>query len=313
MASYKDSINIIRPEILAPEDFRLIENTDECLKFFNKIRHYDSRSNIKGNKFVKCSLSNVKFIDYGAIAIFTAISDNHNLKKIGLRTVFPKDKSCQQFFYNSGLLSRFFDSNGNRIKNKSNSSVMVFESGKGKLLVSDIKSMSNIIKKSAKHLTKTDAYCLPINSMLKEICGNSIEWGKSSKQWLFGLKFEDDKIIFNVTDVGKGILKTLNIKFNKTFRDKLSSKSDLEILNGAFEKKYNSNTHEINRNKGLPSIRYNFKSGNIKNLVVLTNNVILHFENNSQSRTLSNNGSYLRGTYYQWEMDLECMNKIYNK
>lgn len=313
MSSYKDSIYQLKSEIVAPKDFRLIENTNECLEFFYNVRHFKNHSNIKGKKFVIISLKEINKIDYGAISVLTAISNHFNLKNIGLKAERPIDIKCNKFIEESGLVSQFVDINGQKIQNKSNSSVMVFKSGTGKLQEREIKTMSNSIKSTVKHILNEDSFCLPLNSLLKEICGNSIEWGKSSKQWLFGIKFENEKVIFNVVDVGHGILKTLNKKFGKKTRDLFFNKSDQEILKGAYDKKYDSNTHEINRNKGLPSIKANYETGNIKNLIVLTNNVILHFNNDSLSSIIPNSLPHFRGTYYQWEMDKECMIKIFNK
>ena len=68
--------------------------------------------------------------------------------------------------------------------------------------------------------------------------------------------------------------------------DAFLNKSDDEILKGAFEK-YGSATQKVNRNKGLPSIKSNYDEGNIENLKVLTNNVILNFEDSSKSKTFA--------------------------
>lgn len=59
---------------------------------------------------------------------------------------------------------------------------------------------------------------MSVKTIILEICGNSIEWsGTDNKQWLLGVKYESDRVIFTVTDVGKGILETLYRKFGKKF------------------------------------------------------------------------------------------------
>ena len=57
-----------------------------------------------------------------------------------------------------------------------------------------------------------------------------------------------------------------------------------EILKGAFDKTYGSATKEGNRNKGLPAVKAGFKNEIIGKLKVLTNNVILHFDDDTLSK-----------------------------
>jgi len=167
------------------------------------------------------------------------------------------------------------------------------------------------VKRVVNHLTEKEEHCLSVKTIILEICGNSIEWsGTDNKQWLLGVKYESHKVIFTVTDVGKGILKTLYRRYNKKIYDFFKNKTDCEILSGAFEKKYGSATQKVNRNKGLPSIKANYDEGNILNLKVLTNNVILHFEDSSQSKTFTKGSPWFKGTFYQWEMTNNCINKI---
>ena len=46
-----------------------------------------------------------------------------------------------------------------------------------------------------------------------------------------------------------------------------------------------------------------------RNLKVLTNNVILNFEDSSKSKTFAKGSPRFRGTFYQWEMTSNCINK----
>ena len=107
-----------------------------------------------------------------------------------------------------------------------------------------------------------------------------------------------------VTDVGLGILKSINRKFSVVLKDVFTNKSDVEILHGAFKKKYGSTTEEENRNKGLPTTRVKNENGEIKNLIVITNNVLLDFSDMKKSCNLKN--SNFAGTFYQWEVDNSC-------
>lgn len=89
--------------------------------------------------------------------------------------------------------------------------------------------------------------------------------------------------------------------------DALNRRSSDEILKNAFVRKYGSRSHKVNRNKGLPSIKNGFDSGVIKNLKVLTNNVILHYGKDIDSKVL--NKYPFKGTLYRWEINKETIKK----
>lgn len=188
------------------------------------------------------------------------------------------------------------------------SKFIFFEKGSGTLSKEESMKITEMIKDVVEYLTGVKKNIKPLKSILLEICGNSIEHAKTKdKQWLLGIKYLDKKVIFTVTDVGKGILETLFIKNIKIMSNLIKFRSKLEILNGAFTQKYGSSTKEDNRNKGLPAVKFNSDSGAIKNLIVLTNNVILHFEDSKKSTTFSSGTPRFKGTLFQWELTEECI------
>lgn len=301
-------LNIVnRPAIDAPKDFRLIENTQECLTFFRDVRDTTNVNYTRGLSFIKISLANTIYIDYGAISVLSAISDDLKYQNITLQGVFPENAQCKQFVVESGFLNYMVDENNRPFKKAEKSELVFFEKGQMSLNQEDRKRISDIIKNVSYHLTGERKNMPSIYSILLEICGNSLEWSDTqNKQWLLGIKYEDSKVIFTITDVGKGILQTLHRKWDKKLVD-FFNKTDDEILKGAFEKKYGSQTQMINRNKGLPSIKTNFDEGRIEKLKVLTNNVLLHFDNENLSTTFKRGETRFKGTYYQWEINNNCI------
>lgn len=294
--------------VVAPKDFRLIENTQECLLFFRNIRSDNYISQIKKVKLVRFSLKQIEQIDYGTISILTAISDDLKFKNIILQGDFPQNEQCKKFIIESGFLNHMFDERNKPFPKAEKSELIFFEKGCGVLSHEDNVKISNLVKQVVSHLTGKSEYSLSVKTIILEICGNSIEWsGTDNKQWLLGVQYETSKVVFTVTDVGKGILETLYRKFTKRFFD--AFKSNDEILKGAFDKKYGSATKKANRNKGLPSVKANFEAGNILNLKVLTNNVILHFDSDVNSKSFLKGSPRFKGTFYQWEMTKDCINK----
>lgn len=301
----------IKPVVYAPSDLRLIENTSECLSFFRDLRSDEYLSHRRNVRFVIMSLKGVTEIDYGAISILTAISDDLKFKKIILKGDFPDNPECKKFVIDSGYLSHMVDDHGKPFPKAEKSELIFFEKGCGKLSLKDNMAISNTVKNVVLHLTGELKQCLAVKTIVLEICGNSIEWGGTeNKQWLLGVQYKPNNVVFTVTDVGRGILDTLHRRFAKILTDTFSNKSNAEILSGAFSQKYGSSTKEVNRNKGLPSVKYNFEQNMISKLKVLTNNVILQFDNESLSKTFEKGKPRFRGTFYQWEMTGECINNI---
>ena len=298
----------IKSPVAAIVDFRLIENTQKCLTVFKNIRSELFISKVKGFKFITLNMTDCTHIDYGTISILTAIMDDLKTKKILFRTMLPKNPVCKQFVNESGYLNNQVNGDGKPFKKTEKSELIFFEKGNGVLSERDNIKISNLVKDVVNHLTGESKYCLPVKTIILEICGNSIEWsGTTNQQWLLGVKYEDKKVIFTVTDVGKGILHTLNRTIPRQVLEVFTS--DSEILKGAFNKKYASASQEVNRNKGLPAVKTRWELGTIKNLKVLTNNVILHFDNETLTQTFSQGSSGYGGTFYQWEMNSDCINK----
>ena len=297
--------------IAVPEDFRLLNNTSQCLKFFKKLR---SRGVIKhkGNqKRVAITLANVEHIDYAAISVFRSIVEEMSKRHIGISGDFPKDPECKRMIIRSGFLHKMYDKFNKPFPRHSKSDIHFFEKGSGKMTEADGKILSSTMNSVASDLMDKPTKCSMLKSLLMEICGNTIEWSEATdKQWMLGIIYDDDRVTITVTDVGKGILHTLIGKFRLLFES--MSKTDVEILYGAFEQKYGSKSKDVNRNQGLRLVKWFHDDKCVKELKVLTNNVLLDFSNPTNSVDFSSRGVDFEGTFYQWELDKECIENINN-
>lgn len=295
----------------APHDFRLLENVNECLSFFREIRDFRNFSVLSnGVRQVKISLSAVRQIDYAAISVLSAIGEGLKLDRVNMQGDFPKDRKCRDMIIESGFLNQMYDDKHRRYNVKSQSSLIFFEKGIDKLSRKDNENLSILIRHVVKYLTGVDDNFASLKTILLEICGNSIEHAYSAnKHWLLGIKYENEKVIFTVTDIGKGILDTLYRKFSSKLLDKFKLNNRLDILKGAFDKKYGSRTKEINRNKGLPAVKCMMDDGAIQDLVVLTNDVIWFYNNDLLSHKFEAGKTRFRGTLYQWTITKDCITK----
>jgi hypothetical protein len=293
--------------VIAPLNLCLLENTEECLVFFQKIRKRKSVGKIGRSNMVQMDLSNVAFIDYSTVCVLIAIITDLKNRGIFITSNLPKSQECKQKVLDCGLLNVMYDNQGRPFKRVDTSDLHFIEKGSKKLTKSDNRRISETVRRACQHLSGSGGYNKRLRTILLEICGNSIEWGGTqNRQWLLGVKYENDRAIFTVTDVGVGILNTLKKKPFVRLSDVIQAKSDDDVLRGAFIKKYGSSSQKINRNKGLPSIRTGFEDGLLRNLKVLTNNVILHYDNESNSGEFREN-LHFKGTLYRWVVTQESL------
>ncbi|WP_071146175.1 hypothetical protein [Bacteroides ihuae] len=297
-------------QVTAPIDFRFLDNIEACAKFFSDLRKEDAIWEKNGRKNVFINIRKIEKIDFSTAFILSAISDEFKDNQIILRGSFPENEECLKYLSDSGFFNEKYDKNGTKFSNTEKTEIMIFEKGCGILSIEHMKKISDTVEHISNHLVNEKRPNLDLKSMLKEICGNSIEWSYAfNQQWSLGIKYEDDRIIFVAIDLGRGILDSLYRKFQKKLADIFTLKSDIDILMGAFDKKYGSSSKEINRNKGLPGIKSSFNAGLIKKLVAVTNNVMLDFENPERCIKFASSRRTFKGTLYKWEMDAECLNK----
>lgn len=282
-------------------DFRIINNPKVVISQLN-----DILSIRKGNSKViqlNLDLSRVTHFDLGSLTCLLStlrFTDNY----IGNH---PRDPECRKFFEESGFLNLMMDINGHKFEVK-NANNLMFEKGIDK--TSNAK-VGYEIKKAVKYLTGKASTFPPVYSIIQEICPNSIEHAnKNAKNinWMMGIQYENNKVCFAMADKGYGILKT--IKKTKSQKVLDSLKNDTNILLSAFGKKYQSQTDDDNRNKGLPRIKSIVDSGFVQNMIVITNNTFLNLSDNSKSTSL---GLNFGGTFYYWEITKETYNKWNNK
>ena len=293
--------------IPAPSDFRFVDNTEECLDFFRKIRDKKNHYYNEGNYFVALELKKVQQIDYCSVSVLKALLMDFKPQNIFVQGNSPENRECFNFLKTSGYYDGLLSLTNKTFHEKGDSDRMVFTQGSGMLSDAEDFEVVMLLKKIRRHLTGQDGHCPQLRTIILEICGNSIEHSDSFKrQWTFGVKYEKNKVIITLIDTGKGILKTLYKRLGRKFTD-FVAKTNTEVLDGAFNKKYESRTLDQNRNKGLPVIKMRFMEGYIKNLVVITNNVILNFEDMKKSQYFSH-GFGFDGTIFKIELDKSCFN-----
>lgn len=288
--------------LFAPARFSLLEYPEDVIGFIHKIENL-----LSGNAKIKSimfELHSITSIDIGAICLLLSKLNELSRKRIQNWGTLPKDKACRKFIEESGFLDRMRDmSSGSQFSRKNKN--LILNRGFDK---TDNAATSSEISKAVGHITGEKKCFKPIYSIAQEICANSVEHAnekKHKKNWLFSTSYLPDEVIFTMTDIGDGILKTLKRKLIKQIKEGLF-KDSVDILINAFEKQYESRTQDPNRNKGLPKIYKTSSENYIKNLIVVTNNVLLNFDNPEKSKVLKN---IFKGTFYYWILNKECIER----
>ncbi|WP_268577163.1 hypothetical protein, partial [Escherichia coli] len=108
--------------------------------------------------------------------------------------------------------------------------------GEDRITGDNLLSFVNLLNKTKEHLgVREDADIDDYVAILKEICGNSTEWGNVvRKNWTIGAKFEDGHVDFVALDLGQGILRSLKKRVDKQLTDFIQNKDNCQVLEGVF-------------------------------------------------------------------------------
>lgn len=290
--------------------FTLFKNPENVLNIVNRLDKYKKPSSKIRN--IRIDLSHIIEIDLGAISFLLAkVNELAKTQRIRIWGDAPNEPECKKTFYESGFLDYMTDLSGNKFKKQSENFIINVGSEKTRN-----ENVGKTIERSIKYITGLETKYPPVYSIVQEICSNSVEWANPKKSkntnWFLGVSYNNDTgnpvATYIMTDVGFGIINTLNRRFGK-YIEALKLTRDTEVLEKAFDRKYGSKSGEANRNRGLPLIKDRFAKNYIEDLLVITNNVLLDFNNSENTHIMS--GS-LPGTFYCWKINLKCI-ETWNK
>ncbi len=297
--------NVLYP----PIDFRYLQNFEECNRFFYKL--INAKPSIQlGSKqpYIKIDCSKVEKIDFTTTCIWAAISEVLKEEPLcfGIYGVLPTNAECRSFIKQSGFLDGKVDEHGKQYPIAKGASKMIIQKGEDRFkeehVTYFVDSVTEVYKKL--NIKTQPAYMVTV---IKEICGNSVEWSDAHhKRWTLSRFEAADYYEFVALDLGKGILKSLHLGYQEIIRS-MGLSTEKDILMKAFEKKYSSESQDRNRHKGLPLVKRAFKDGKFKGLHVACNNVLLAFDNSENTCQIREKKmQQCPGTIYRWIINKEC-------
>ncbi len=297
---------VVKDKIIAPKDLRFIQNPSHSLVFFNKLRNRNNISEYNRSRHIEISLYSVEQIDFATISILKSIFGEYGHLGVSIRGNYPKDTTCKQNLIDAGFFKDMTDRKGHDIITvKTDGDHHKFKKASGKIKHQQLQVIEKISEEAYEHLHGNAGYFDDLETVLKEIGGNAIQWGRAfNMEWQIGILKSNKKVTITVTDLGRGILDSLYISNKLKLIDWFFMHNRLDVIIRAFERKYGSYTQEPNRNLGLPMIKYFFDTNFLKNLYVCSNEAFVDFGNRGNSRLLKNDFERFNGTFYQWELSL---------
>lgn len=284
----------------APTYLSILKEVEGCVRLFANIRLQVVAVIREGRRKVTLNIANIQAIDLPTTMVLNALGREMGARGVSISGNFPSNKDCYDFFVKTGFLNDKVDSKGMKFNKSGKTDYFTLNKGQGKLSINDTMQICQIVKHACNHLHNESFYD-DVISIIKEIAGNSIEWSQSFRdQWTLGVMFDDDRVTFSILDLGRGILDTIYRKFIRRLKGLFST--DIEFLSDVFDKQYSSSSRESNRYKGLPSIKKAYLEGKIQNLCVMTNNVLMSFDDSSKSVQYSKSRNAFNGTLYYWEI-----------
>ena len=300
--------------IKAPVFFSLAHNTEETLKFIEKIE-----TCFKNKQKVFVDLSHVERLANGAIVVLLSILVNFKTHGIDFNGNFPKSIDAQQALKNSGFFKYLY-------KNINLGESYTFENEICTHASKKVDSQlsEEIIQKASVHIWGEERRCTGLQRVFLELMQNTNNHASLAKQgeqhWWATISPSktEKKVSFAFIDYGIGIFESLSNKptENKFYGaiDKLKSVFDFSsnadilklLLNGDVHKTV---TGKYYRGKGLPGIFNACQSNKISNLIIISNDALADY---SQGIYRKLNGK-LSGTFVYWELNENNVNIIDNK
>lgn len=300
--------------IKPPINFSMITNTEDSLAFIAKLeRCFDQHQKVFVN------LSEVETIAHGALVVLLSIMKKFKANHIGFNGYMPKKPIAYRILKESGFFSELYSNKAHTLESYvlekpyffTHSSKIVDQ----KLSASLIESMSNLIWGEPRRCTKLQRVYI---ELMQNTNNHASLEGHGQQHWWTTAIYDRQRNTgcFSFIDYGVGILKSLkNDQRNKFF-------AVLEKIAKIFKPQSNADllrllmTGEIHRTasgdyyrgKGLPGIYQACENNNISHLVVISNDTICNFADNS-FKLLKNKFS---GTFVYWELN-ESNNNFANK
>jgi hypothetical protein len=263
--------------------------------FLQKLRVY-------ANKFhISLDLTDVTLITPEAIAALTATISSSSLPHTNVRGNLPSSPAAKQILLESGFFEHVTSTtslpNGRLGKIKARKSKLVEATTARELIDCGTSQAFGLTKYS--HSTRA-AY-----ATLIELMGNTRNHAAGKRpepETWWATSYGDanrKRVSYSFVDTGVGIFRSVRVnRIKRAFRN-LGVRGNPELLQEILNGQVQSRTGLAYRGKGLPTIYKKSRSGDLKSLFIIANDVYADVSNGVY-RSLSN---HFNGTLLYWESE----------
>lgn len=300
----------------APKNFSLINNPDNCIKYFNDALDLINQYQLQPiTDTVQFEISEIEYLTIDAIMYQLAIMTNLRAKtrniKI-LRGTMPKREEIKKTLIESGFLS--YVKTPDVIVPKQSSKTTEILTGE----IVDGESVGKIIDFVNNYFKNTTQNSKFLYTLLSELMTNTKDHAydkddenQFTNRWYLYADVDEtnEKIKITFLDTGYGIPNTVRKKIDERIKEMMSKeKTDAEYIYSALKGEFRTATKQKHRGEGLPFINECVENERIKNLKIISSYGMINVKDNKINidsiKYLKNS---LPGTLYYWEMDRECM------
>lgn len=289
-------------EVVAPENFSLVENTEALLGYFK-----ENKKLLASRKQVEFNLREIKNLTPDAIALLVAkVKDENFTHRLRVRGNSPQKTDLKDMFDASGFLDHVRSS---WKAEKDNKNLLIHQITNNKV---ENEIAKDISERAVKHTFGTNEKFRPIYEIIIECMANTKNHAGMSEGeynwWIFEYSNPTTKVTsISFLDLGTGIFNSVPVKdFKRLLSIKLQGKTGLDLipnfnlnlLSDLFEGKISSKTGMAERGQGLPLIYDRSNNQQIKNFTIISNDVYVKIPSR-KSVTLKNK---FQGTFLYWEL-----------
>ena len=253
---------IQKDEVVVPNNFSLLDNTENTLKCLNHLIDYVHKRKLA----IKVDSSKVDAVDPAALMYLISILKDANHKNVIIRGNYPRNKDTRRLFIKYGFSK--FVTNQKVIKSVqlSDEDTLQIEEGKD-ISTETAKSVLDFAERHQCFKYDKDNLSKKLYASLIEMMGNVRQhaYTCASGHWLVVCEFKKGFLEFVLFDKGVGIPTTVQKKFIKDTINYFTKKRESYILKSTLEGSFRTQTKENNRGKGLPQIFEFLRSNRIEN------------------------------------------------
>jgi len=282
-------------QIIAPDNFSLINNTEETLKYFIK-----AENELRKKNNVLFDISKISTLTTDAIAVKLAKIKDKKFNSNGIiRGNAPDDQNLQKLFLQSG----FFDFVSTFDKKPKSSSKLLIHR------ITDNRVEPDIAKKACliglRHTFGNEEIFEPLYEVLIEIMQNTNNHAGEKRGvydwWLHVYNHPDSSVTsYTFLDLGFGIFESLPVKsFKRDLLELFGFTSNVELVPKLFAGEIKSRTARPERGKGIPQVFQCSKDPVFNKFVLISNDVYADLKTESYKKLKTQ----FDGTMFYWEIN----------